>query len=257
MSNEIILQTVGATMSFGGLLAVNNVSMDVEKGSIHGLIGPNGAGKSTLFNMISGIYTPTSGTIIFNNEDITKLRSYQVTKKGIARTFQNILLFDALSALDNVMIGRHCRVKSNLAKDILRVPSTRREEALAREKAIEILDFLGLKDDMNKPAASFSYGRKRILEIGRALASEPLVLMLDEPAAGMNSAESKELIETISKVRDMGITVILVEHNMHVVMEICEKITVLDHGEHVMTGLPKEVRENPRVIEAYLGKEEA
>ncbi len=257
MADNYILQTVGATMSFGGLLAVNNVSMNVEKGSIHGLIGPNGAGKSTLFNMISGIYTPTSGKIIFNGEDITRLRSYQVTKKGIARTFQNILLFDALSALDNVMIGRHCRVKSNLAKDILRLPSTRREEQLARDKAIEILDFLGLKNDMNKPASGFSYGRKRILEIGRALASEPLVLMLDEPAAGMNSAEAKELIETIARVRDMGITVILVEHNMHVVMEICDEITVLDHGEHVMTGLPKEVRENPRVIEAYLGKEES
>jgi len=249
-----LLQTEKVTMQFGGLMAVNSVDMSIEEGSICALIGPNGAGKTTLFNIITGIYIPTSGKVFFKGREITRLGPHQITKMGIARTFQNILLFDKLSAHENVMIGRHCRTESNILADILRTPKMRSEEKRCSEKALEYIEFVGLKDKAFADAASLPYGQKRLLEIARALACEPTLLILDEPAAGMNTAESMELINIIYKIRDAGITVLLVEHNMKVAMGISDNVIVLDHGVKIAEGPPDEVKNNPQVIEAYLGK---
>lgn len=253
---SVLLKASDVTMQFGGLKAVDSVNMEIQKGEIHALIGPNGAGKTTFFNVVSGIYVPTHGKVELEGFDITKLKAHQITDRGIARTFQNILLFGQMSSLENVMVGRHCRTKSSIVETILHTPRMKREEKMCYEKALEVLEFVGMAMWANVPADSLPYGRKRILEIARALASEPKIIMLDEPCAGMNATETEELKDTIYKIMDRGVTVLLVEHDMKFVMSIADQITVLDHGMKIAEGKPKEIMNNPLVIEAYLGKED-
>jgi branched-chain amino acid transport system ATP-binding protein len=257
-ANGSILSTVSTTKVFGGLLAVSDVSIDVAPKSIVSIIGPNGAGKTTFFNMLTGLYKPTAGRILFNGTDVTGRRPDLITAAGVARTFQNIRLFSTMTALENVMVGAHARMHAGLFGSILRTPSVRREEAEITEKGREMLEYVGLSSDLHEQtAANLSYGDQRRVEIARALASDPKLLLLDEPTAGMNPQESQRLTEFMDQLRrERDLTILLIEHDMKVVMGVSEHIWVLDHGEKIAEGAPEKIRTNDRVIEAYLGKQE-
>ena len=243
-------------LRFEGLIATNDVCMEIEKNKVTALIGPNGAGKTTLFNQIAGVYTPESGHIYLDGEDITGLKTYQICEKGIARTYQVIKLFSGMSVLENVLAGMHSRLKRNFWSDILHLKKSRQSEREAIQKAHELLQFVGLDAYAGYPAGSLAYGQQRLLEIARALASEPKLLLLDEPAAGMNSQEKMKLNEKIKEIIGKGITVLLVEHDMSMVMNIADKIFVLNSGKNLADGSPAEIASNPAVIEAYLGRGE-
>lgn len=250
-----ILELKEITKKFGGLTAVDGVSLKVEDSQICALIGPNGAGKTTVFNMITGAYQVSDGDIIFDGESICGKKSHQIVKKGIARTFQNIRLFKSATVLENVMTGFHCKTTTGMINVIFQPGKCRQEEARTREKSIEILRFLGLEDVRDLEACNIPYGHQRLLEIGRALATSPKLLLLDEPAAGMNSQEKEELVETIRKIRDTyHLSVLLVEHDMELVMGISEDITVINFGRRIAGGTAEEVQSNNDVIEAYLGR---
>lgn len=250
----MLLETDQLTKQFGGLTAVNKVSLRIERGEIRALIGPNGSGKTTFLNMVSGIYVPTAGRILLNGEHIEGLAPHLITKKGISRTFQNIRLFRDLSLLENVTIGRHCRIGGSFLGILLNSPDARAEEARAKDKAMEVLDFVGLGHLAHQMAGNLSYGQQRLLEIARALASDPQLLLLDEPAAGMNPREKENLLELVARIRGLGVTILLVEHNMKVVMTISDRISVLDFGVKIAEGTAAEVLSNKDVIEAYLGR---
>ena len=255
MRNVAILELKDVTKKFGGLTAVDSVNLKVEENQICALIGPNGAGKTTVFNMITGAYQVTSGDVLFCGESICGKKPHDIVKKGIARTFQNIRLFKSATVLENVMTGFHCKTKTGMFNVVFQPGKCRKEEAETRQKALEILKFLGLDGVKDNEAGSIPYGHQRLLEIGRALATSPKLLLLDEPAAGMNSQEKKELVETIRKIRDTyNLAVLLVEHDMELVMGISENITVINFGRRIADGTAEEIQNNNDVIEAYLGR---
>jgi branched-chain amino acid transport system ATP-binding protein len=249
-----ILTLRGLTQRFGGLVAVKDLDFEIEPGAIIAMIGPNGAGKTTVFNLITGIYKPSQGQIEFEGRNIAGWKTNAIVSLGISRTFQNIRLFGFMSALDNVMTGRHPRMHATLADSLLHTPRSQKEEAEVRERARELLRFCGLEASEHSFANNLPYGAQRRLEIARAMAGDPKLLLLDEPAAGMNPIEKEELIRLVRRIRENGVTIFLIEHDMGVVMQISERITVLDYGEKIAEGPPDAIRTNERVIEAYLGK---
>jgi branched-chain amino acid transport system ATP-binding protein len=258
--DEPILKIENLTISFGGIKALNGVSFEVRKGSIYSIIGPNGAGKTTIFNCMSGIYQPDSGRILFKGEEITSLKPFQIAKKGIARTFQNIELFSRMTTMDNLMLGRHIHMKTGVwggTTFLSERSKAARDEIENRRKVEEIIDFLDLQSARNQFVVNLPYGTRKLVELGRALALEPEVILLDEPSAGMNLEEKGDLMFWIQDLRDdLGITVLLVEHDMNLIMDISDHILALNYGEQIAEGLPEEIQKHPEVLKAYLGEEE-
>ena len=251
-----VLEVDGVTLKFGGITALDDVSFHIVEGEILGLIGPNGAGKTTCFNVMTGVYKPTSGHVRFLGQPLSGKKRYQITKLGIARTFQNIRLFKSMTALENVMVGGDSRHRTGVVSALFGLPRHRNEEKAGHERALELLRFMGLEQRADELAANLSYGDQRRLEIARAMATGPKLLCLDEPAAGFNPAEKKTLMDLIRRVRDEGYTVLLIEHDMRLVMGVTDRIVVLEFGRKIAEGTPEEIRQNPAVIAAYLGADE-
>ena len=254
-SNGKILEVEGLVMAFGGLMALYHPDFSVQRGTIKAIIGPNGAGKTTLFNVMTGVFPPTEGDVRYKGRSIANLKAHEIARHGISRTFQTIELFDNMSVLENVMVGRHTRIRSSFIGSGLKFPRMRRQENQIRDRSMEILKFINLHDKWNEPADSLPIGGQKLLEIGRALATDPDLICLDEPAAGLNETEKHIASSLIQAIKERGVTVLLVEHDMKVVMDISDEIMVLNYGQKIAEGTPEEIRSHPEVIEAYLGSE--
>jgi branched-chain amino acid transport system ATP-binding protein len=254
--SETLLKVSGLTMRFGGLLAVDQVSFDVKRDEVFAIIGPNGAGKTTVFNCVGGFYKPSSGSIVMDDKDITGMPSHKVAREGLVRTFQNVRLFKNLTVLENLLVAQHTQIKTGLLPGLLKTPAYRRSELEAQRAAVQWLDFMGIRDFANREAGNLAYGHQRRLEIARCMITKPRLLMLDEPAAGLNPQEKRDLQKLIDQLRrEFDVAVLLIEHDMSLVMGVSDRILVMEHGKPITTGLPDDVRTDPRVIKAYLGEE--